>query len=672
MKKCSGIRNFALVSHGGAGKTSLAEAMLFNSKTVDRLGRVDEGNTALDYSEDEKARKISINLAVASFEWNGVLCNLVDTPGYADFIGDVVSAIRAVDCAVVLLDASAGVEVGTERVWELSSKQSLPKLIFVNKLKKENGDYFKCYEQAKKSFGNKVIPLQIPLGSETGFKAIVDLIRAKAYEYNDGRKETEIPEDFKPKVEEFRKVLIESVAEKDDQLLEKYLNGEILSEEEIISGIKLGLVKNELTPLLCGDAYYNIGIDLLLEAILTYLPPPEDVHKMEGEIFSSFVFKTISEPHVGELAYIRIFSGTLEPGVEVLNSKKGVIEKINQIYILKGKERVEVKNLPTGSIGVLVKLKDTKTGDTLSDKNYKTVFPAIDFPPPSTSIAIIPKSKGDEEKVSVGLSKLSEEDPTFKSEYDPELKQTLVLGLGELHLEIILAKLKSKFGVSVDTAKPKIPYRETVRKSVKVQGKYKRQSGGRGQYGDTWIKLEPLPRGAGFEFVKKIVGGAIPSKFIPAVEKGIREAANEGVLAGYPVVNVRATLYDGTFHPVDSSDIAFKIAGSMAFRKGQEQSGSILLEPVMEVEVIVPDEYMGQTIGDLNSRRGRIQSMDQAGKLRKIRAYVPQSEMYKYSTQLRSMTQDRGSFSQKFAYYEQVPKEITERVVAESKKEKES
>lgn len=686
MRESTDIRNFALLSHAGAGKTSLAEAMLYTAKAVERLGRIDEGNTTLDFEPQEISRKMSLSLSVATFEWKGTLINLLDSPGYFDFVADTLASCRVADNCVLLVDATVGIEPGTERVWEHSEREKLPKILFLNKMKKENADFFRSFENARDVFGSSVVPLQLPIGAGDKFSGVVDLLKLKAYSFSDGNVKTVgIPDELTGRVEEFRKTLIESVAEKDDALLEKYFDTGELSLTDMSKVLKTSVASRELVPALCGDAYRNWGVDLLMDWTLELFPSPNEFPAATGrspgsesevqrkrernEPLSCFVFKSTSEPHVGDLTYVRVYSGTLDPGTTVFNGNSGATEKINQIYLATGKRRREVTSLPSGEIGVLVKLKGTKPGHTLSLKEHPILFPPIEFPQPFTSVAIFPKGKGDEEKLSTALTKLSEEDPTFRAEYDTELKQVLAHGIGELHLDVKLERLAQRFGVAVELARPKIPFKETITGSTEVQGKYKRQSGGRGQYGDVRIRIEPLERGKGFEFVNKIVGGAIPSKYIPAVEKGVKEAMREGVLASYPAVDLKVTLYDGTFHEVDSSDIAFQIAGSMAFKKGALQCSPTMLEPISEVEVFVPESDMGQVIGDLNSRRGKISSMEQAGKLRKIKALVPQAEMYKYSTQLKTMTQGRGLFTQKFAFYEEMPRELQDKIVKEAKKE---
>jgi len=678
--KVKDIRNIMLCGHGGVGKTTLAEAMLFNSGARTRLGRVDEGSSAMDYSPLEIERKITVSLSVGHFTWSDIFVNILDTPGYADFRGEVISAASVSDGAIILIDSNSGVEVGSEWVWELTKEYSIPSVIFINGLKKENAQFFNVIKEIKEVFKLGIVPLTIPIGGGENFTGVVNLLTKKAFIYKDGKSQgIEVPDNEKKRVDEMSKNLVEGLVETDEDLMERYLADEEIKEEELASILKKGVVNGELHPVLCGDAYHNIGMDTLLKSIAQLLPSPEERQEVNvtergrerilkiNEPFASLVFKTIFEPHLGELNYIRVFSGELTPGIEVLNTTKGTTEKVNQIYLLNGKEREEAKKLLPGSICALVKLKSTKTGDTLTLKGNNITLPSIKFPEPSISIAIVPKSKTDEEKVSYGLGKLRDEDPCFTSHYDSELKQTLISGFGELHLEVIADKLKRKFGVEVSFEKPNIPYRETITAKSEVQGKYKRQSGGRGQYGDVRMRFEPLKRGNGFEFVNAITGGAIPSKYIPAVEKGLNEAKKTGILSANLVIDFKATLYDGTFHNVDSSDIAFKIAASMAFKKGMEGAKPILLEPIMDVEVIVPEDMMGDVIGDLNSRRGKIQGMDSSGRLQKIKALVPQADMYKYSTQLRSITQGRGSFSQTFSHYEVVPKEVSEKIRKEQK-----
>jgi len=674
-----------ILGHGGVGKTSLVETILYNSGATNRLGRVDEGTTVTDHDPDEISRKISINASVAYCEWNGYKINLIDTPGYADFIGEVKATIRVIDSALLVIQAVSGIEVGTEKVWKFLEESLIPPLIFINKMKKENTDFFKVVEMVKKILSPRAVLLQLPLGGQEKFRGTIDLVRMRI---SAPSSEEEIPADLLPQAENYREKLIETVAEVDDILLTKYLEGETLTTEEIFSGLKRGILERKFTPILCGDALENIGVKELLEAIINYLPSPAELPEIRGkkpnseeevvrkptqaEPLSAFVFKTMTEPHASGLSFFRVYSGSLEAGKEVYNATKGRVEKIGQIFWPRGKERVEVSKIVGGDMGVAVKLKETTSGDTLCEKGHQILLPGIDFPKPVISVAIEPKTRGDEERVSNGLARLHEEDPTFVSYYDAETKQTLICGLGELHLDVIIARLKRKFGVEVNVLKPKIAYRETIRApKVEVQGKYKRQTGGRGQYGDVWLRLEPLPRGKGFEFVDEIVGGVVPSGYIPAVEKGVKGAMMEGVIAGYPVTDIRVVLYDGSYHPVDSSNLAFEIAGSMALKKGVLEANPCLLEPIMLVEVVVPEEFVGEVMGYLNSKRWKIQGVDSGGGFQKIRALLPEAEMYKYSTHLRSMTQGRGSHLMEFSHYEEVPEEIAERLIAEAKKNRE-
>jgi len=685
--KTGQYRNIALIAHGDSGKTTLAEAQCFTSGITKRLGRIDAGNTISDYNPDEIERNISISTALLHFDWEGHRIHLLDTPGYADFIGEVVGAIHVVDGGVVLIHATSGIEVGTENVWELAAEQGIPRLIFVNKMDKEHADFYKVLTMAREHFGNAVVALQLPIGQAAGFKGVVDLVKMKAMLFESGgtMKETDIPADMQELVSEHRERLVEAAAESDDALLEAYFDQGDLSEEEIIRGLRQSTITRKVFPLLCGDAFENKGTRPLMDAIVAYLPSPEDMGVIKGlkpgtnseetrqaaddQPLCALVFKTISEPHVGELSLFRVYSGTLKSGMDVRNTSKGGTERIGQIYAMVGKERKEVGIMHTGEMGAVVKLKNTDTGDTLSDQKAPIVLPPIAFPKPVIRVAIEPKTKGDEEKISSGLAKLHDEDPTFVTEVDSELKQTVISGLGELHLDVIVGRLKRKFGVDVELVKPRIAYRETIQANSQAQGKYKKQTGGRGQYGDTWVKVEPLPRGSGFEFVDAIVGGVIPNKFIPAVEKGIKEAMTDGVVAGYPLVDVKVTLYDGSFHSVDSSEMAFKIAGSMALKKAIMEAKPILLEPIYDIQVTVPEDFMGDVMGDLSSRRGKILGVDPKGSFQVVKAKVPLAELYRYSTTLRSLTQGRGLHARQFSHYEEVPREVSEKVIAESKED---
>lgn len=682
------IKNIGFFGHGGCGKTTIGEAILFNLKQNNRLGRVDEGTALLDYDEDEIARKISINLALGYGEYRDHWLNIIDVPGYADFIGEVYSGLYAVDSAVVVIDAVSGIEVGTEIVWKLIEEKKLPRLIFINKLKKEHSDFFKVIDDVIKNFGSQVCPIFLPIGKEANFSGIVNLIHNKAYNDKDGvGKEILVPDNLSDQIAHYRDKLIEACADVDETIMNKYLEGSEITSALLSQAIKQGAKEHKLFPVLCGDGYENMGIKLLLDFVVESMPSSIEVGEIRGtrprsqEVITkkkdpkgppiAFVFKTVSEPHIGDLNYVKVLSGSIESGMVLLNSSVEREEKINQLYYVKGKERMETNKLRTGEIGALVKLKQTKTSHTLCSPQDPLVVEPIKFPEPSISVAIVPKSKGDEEKVSNGLARLHEENPTFSYKYEHELKQQHISGLGELHLDVIVGRLKRKFDVAVEIVKPKIPYRETILRKAEAQGKYKKQTGGRGQYGDVWLRLEPKERGSGFEFVDEIYAGAVPAKYLPSVEKGVLETMANGILAGYPVVDVKATIYDGSYHEVDSSDIAFKIAGSLAFKAAAEKAGLVLLEPIMNVEVTVPEQYLGDAIGDLNARRGRILGVEAQGSLQVIKAQVPQAEMHKYSTTLRSMTQGRGYFSMKFSHYEEVPKEIAAKIIEEAKREKE-
>ncbi|KHO61944.1 elongation factor G [Thermoanaerobacter sp. YS13] len=669
--KTNQIRNVGLVSHGGAGKTTLTEAFLFNTKVIDRMGRVENGTTVSDYDPEEIARQISISTSVIPVEWKEYKINILDMPGYFDFFGEVVSGLRVVDSVIIPVCAAAGVEVGTEKVFNIAKKNKLPIIFFINKMDRENADYFKALNQLMDKFGNKVIPLTFPIGSEQSFKGYVDVLTQKAYVYDEkGIKETEVPAELMDKVLSAKEELIENIAENDETLMEKYFGGEEFTQEEIKEGIKNSIRIGELMPVLCGSSLKNIGTDKLLDAIVEFLPSPLDIERekvTENSPVAAFVFKTIADPYVGRLSIFKVVSGTLTSDSTLLNSNKQMQEKISQLYILRGKKQMPVSKLVAGDIGAVAKLQYTMTGDTLCDPSNPVTLSAIEFPQPTLALAIEPKSKGDEEKISNGLQRLQEEDPTFKVEKNLETGQMIVYGMGEQHIEVISKKLMNKFGVECTLTDPIVPYRETIKGKVKVEGKHKKQTGGHGQYGHVWIEFEPNPNSE-FEFEDKIFGGAVPKQYIPAVEKGLRESLKEGVLARYPVVNIKATLVDGSYHPVDSSEMAFKIAASLAFKKGMEQANPVLLEPIMRVEVVVPEEYMGDIIGDLNKRRGRILGMESKDNLEVITAEVPLAEMNRYATDLRSLTQARGDFKMTFARYEEAPPNVAQKIIEERKK----
>ena len=685
------IRNVGIVAHGGAGKTTLAEAILFDAGATLRLGKVEDGTTVTDFDEDEIKRRMSISSALAFCEWKGHKLNLVDTPGASIYLTDTRNCLRVLDSALVVVSSVSGVKVQTEKVWSFAESGNKTRVIFINKMDQEQADFFRVLEDVRKNLCSIATPVQLPIGAEASFRGVVDLIRMKALTYQGGgtgkSSEGEIPSDLKPKAEELRAALMEAVAESDDKLLERYLEAGTLSAEELKAGLKRGVLGGRVVPVLCGSALKNIGIQPLLDLLTDVCPSPADRPAVEGldpksgerltressedAPFSALVFKTITDPYAGKITLFRVYSGLLSSDSTVYNVSKGSKERIGQVVLLRGKNQVQVPALGPGDLGAVVKLKETGTGDTLCDERNPIRLQPMEIPSPIIEYAIMPKTKGDEEKMSVGLQRLREEDPSLQVRRDPQTKEIILAGMGKAHLEIAIERLKRKFGLEVQMKTPRVPYKETIHGRVEVQGRHKKQTGGRGQFGDCWIKLEPLPRGGGYEFVNQIVGGAIPRQYIPAVEKGIVEAMEEGVLAGYPVVDVRVTVYDGSYHTVDSSEMAFKIAGSLAFKKGVLQANPGLLEPIMTVEVAVPDESMGDVIGDLNSKRGRVLGVETKGKGQVIKAQVPLAEMLEYATQLKAITSDRGDYTMEFSHYDELPPHLKERVIAESKREKE-
>ena len=672
-----GIRNIGLFGHAGSGKTTIADAFLYLTGANTRLGKVSDKTSVFDYDPEEIDKVCSLNLGLATFFYKDLTINLIDTPGYSDFIGEAISGIEAIDCAIMVIDATGGIEVGTERLLQQIKKKKLPLVFFINKLKKENTDFYKLLPAISEISKKNVIPLTLPIGETQKFSGVADVIKMKGF----GAKgaDAEIPSEMKERVKQYQDKLIESAADLDDNLMNKYVEGTKIEIKECLDVLKKGITEGKTAPCLAGDALQLIGINNLIETVVELLPShnmlpdieidSKKIKRSDDSPFIGYVFKTIVEPHLGELCYLRVLSGKVQSGDVIKNITKSSNEKINQIFLIKGKDKTEINQLTSGMIGGLVKLKDTHTSDTLTLNKIQTPLPKINFPAPSISMAIVPKAKGDEEKISNGLARLHDEDPTFTFSFDPEIKQLIISGIGELHLDIILLRLKRKYGVSVELTKPKMKYRETFKKKSEAQGKYKKQTGGHGQYGDCWLRLEPLPKGEGIQFVDEIVGGAIPSRYIPSVEKGVKESLQQGFLAGYPITDVKVTVFDGSYHDVDSSDIAFKIAASMAIKASAEKGNAIILEPISEVEVDVPETFMGDVIGDLNSRRGKIMGMESFGKIQRVKALVPEAEMYKYSTSLRSMTQGRGYFNMKFHHYEEVPREITQRIVEQSKKE---
>jgi elongation factor G len=682
------IRNVALFGHGGSGKTSLSEAMLFNSGTITRLGKVDEGNTVSDFDPDEQKRKISVTISLLPFSWKKHKINLLDVPGFADFIGEAVEAMRVVDGAIFVISAVSGLEVQTEILWKMADGLNLPRLVFINKMDRENASFHRCVDELTNVYGTRIVPLQIPIGEEHSFRGVVDLTKNKAIVYQDGKySEEDIPAEMEETIAEAREKLIEGAAESSDELMEKYLNEEEFAPEEVYSALLAGISTGAIIPVLCGSATHNVAVHPLMDAIVNGLPSPAIMGEIKGKKpssnqemtikcdekspLSAVVFKTITDPYVGKLTYFRVYSGSLRADSTIYNSSRDKDERVGQVFVIRGKNQIPVREISAGDIGGVAKLSETSTGDTLCDKNNPVILPGIEFPDPIISLAVYPKTKGDEDKLSVALSRLTEEDPTFKIRRDNEVKQTIISGMGEAHLEIMLERMTRKFGVEVNSSLPKVPYKETIRRTSRAEGKHKKQTGGHGQFGIAWIEIEPLERGGGFEFVDKIVGGVIPKQFIPSVEKGVRKAMEEGFLAGYPLIDLRATLYDGKYHPVDSSDISFQIAGSLALKNALEGADPYLLEPIMNVEILVPEAYMVDVMGDLNSKRGRILGMELEGNLQLIRAQVPLAEMFRYSIDLRSITGGRGTFRMSFSHYEEVPPQIAQKIIAAAKEERE-
>ncbi len=683
------IRNIGIIGHGGEGKTTLTEAMLFNAGAIERFGRVEDGTATTDYDPEEIKRQISISAAMAPLERSDHKLNVIDIPGYFDFIGEMVSSLRVVDGAVVVLSAVSGVNVGAEKAWDYCEENNIPKVIFINQMDRENANFIKVLNELKELYGTSIAPFQVPITAEGQYTGFVDVISMTGWDFG-GKKlmQIPVPTHMEDEVAPIRTMLVEAAAETSEALMEKYFEGEELTTEEIHNAVRKGVVSGEIVPVLCGSAVNNQGVKALMDIIIGYLPSPLDrpvavgVHPETDEAlqrsldpsapFSALVFKTVVDPFVGKLSLFKVMSGTLSSGSGLYNANKEKNEKVGSIYILRGKKQVTVDKATTGDIAAVAKLQHTVTGDTLCDPGHPIRFEGIHFPQPSISLAIESQKEGEEDKVFSGLHRLTEEDPTFTVEKNIETGQMLISGVGEMHIETIGKRLQNKFSVGAVFKDPKVPYRETIRKSVKVEGKHKKQSGGHGQFGHVWIEFQPLSTmEQEFEFVDKVVGGVVPRQYIPAVEKGLREALPKGVLAGYPMVGLQATLYDGSYHSVDSSEMAFKVAAHQAFKK-LEQAGLVLLEPIMKTEVVVPDEYMGDIIGDLNRRRGRILGMTPVGTgLQQVEAEVPQAEMVKYATDLRSMTHARGAFNLTFLRYEEVPGNISAKIVEQAKLEAE-
>jgi elongation factor G len=683
--KADKIRNVVLVGHSSSGKTTLAEALLFKTGATNRLGRVEEGNTVSDFDPEEQRRKISISTSLIPCEWNGHKINILDTPGYVDFVGEVKGALRVADSAVVIVDAVSGIEVGTELVWQYCDEMRLPRVIYVNKMDRENANFDRVLDQLRERYGKCIVAMQLPVGREASFKGEVNVVNRKAFLGNDSQ-ESDVPADLKNTVEERRIQLMEIAAETDDHLIEKYLGGEELTEEEIRLGLDAGIRSGALVPVLCGAAAQNVGVGYLLKFFADYAPSPvemplpvadnlathapEKLEVSDAAPLASLVFKTLADPYVGKLTCFRVCSGAMTSDSRVQNARTGAEERIGQLYVLRGKEQLPVKRINAGDLGAVAKLQDTQTNDTLCDKGHPLALPHVVYPNPVYSVALTPKTKTDLDKMSAALAKLVDEDPTLRVYREPDTSETIMAGMGDSHVDVAVRRLKNKFGVELLTSVPKVPYKETITKTVEVNGRHKKQTGGRGQFGDTWVRFEPLPRGTGFEFAEEVFGGSVPHQYIPAVEKGMREIVQKGVLAGYPATDFRAVLYDGSYHAVDSSEMAFKLAAHKAFKAGFPQANPVLLEPVMNIEITVPENFMGDVIGDLNTKRAKVLGMDQRTGWSIVTAQAPLAEIERYATDLRSMTQGRGYFKMDFSHYDVVPSHIAQQIIERARKER--
>ena len=683
-------RNIGIMAHIDAGKTTTTERILFYTGKTHKIGEVHEGAATMDWMEQEQERGITITSAATTCFWNNNRINIIDTPGHVDFTVEVQRSLRVLDGAVTVLAAKGGVQPQTETVWRQADKYQVPRMVYVNKMDITGANFMLCVDQLKNRLKANAVPIQLPIGAEDGFKGIVDLIKMRAFIHKDdlGKEieETDIPEDMKDLAQEYHDKMIEAVAEQDEELMMKYLEGETLTDEEIKKGLRAGTIANTIVPVTCGSSYKNKGVQELLNAIVDYMPSPLDIPHIKGvdedgneverktsdsEPFAALAFKIATDPFVGKLCFFRVYSGTLESGSTVLNSNKDKKERIGRILQMHSNHREDIDKVYAGDIAAAVGLKEVTTGDTLCDIDHPVILESMEFPEPVIDIAIEPKDKVAQEKMGIALAKLAEEDPTFKTYTNQETGQTIIAGMGELHLDIIVDRLKREFKVECNVGKPQVAYKETIKNKVRVQGKFIRQSGGKGQYGDVWFEMEPLEPGKGIEFESKIVGGAVPKEYIKPIEQGLREAAEGGYLAGYPVIDFKATLVDGSYHEVDSSEMAFKIAASMAFKEGCKQSGVVILEPIMKVEITVPEEYMGDVIGDVNSRRGRMEGMEGNDGMQEIHSFIPLSEMFGYATDLRSKTQGRGTYSMEPSHYEEVPKSVLEQIVASRGKKSE-
>lgn len=683
------VRNVVLLGHSGSGKTTYSEAALYYSGATKRFGKVEDGNTVSDYEAEEIRRKVSINTSVIPVEWQDTKINFLDTPGYFDFAAEVKLAMNVADTGLIMVSAKSGVEVGTEKAWEYCEEMHLPRIIFINQMDDENADFEKTLADLRKNFGKAVAPLQIPFDDENGnFIGFINLIKRDARKKVNGKMEKcEMPEDKKDQVEVLRSMLIEVAAESSEELMEKFFNDEELTEEEIYDGLQVGIANHSIAPVMCGSATLGYGVKLLMNTIVRFTLPAIEAKanfhafhdgkdvvycSSDDERFSAYVFKTIADPYIGRLNLFRVMTGKLDTTMSVYNEEKDTVEKVGRLYVMRGKEQIEVDELHSGDIGALAKLSNTSTQDTLSLKDANIIIPKIALPGSVLCMAIKPKGKGDEDKLSAALTKIREEDPTIKMEVNPETKQTLVYGVGEQQLDVMVQKLKAKYKIEVDLTDPIIPYRETIKAKASVRGRYKKQSGGHGQFGDVVMEFEPsYDTTTPVIFEEKIFGGSVPKQYFPAVEKGLQECVQSGVLAGYPVVGLKATLTDGSYHPVDSSEMAFKMATSVAFKEGIPQAKPVILEPIEHVEVLIPDKYMGDIMGDITKRRGRILSMDAVGMKKCIVAEVPTAEMHKYATDLRSMTQSRGEYRHHFERYEEAPMEVQKKIIEARAAEKE-
>ena len=685
------IRNVAVVGHGGSGKTSLVDALAFVAGSSKRHGRIKDGSALTDYSPDEIEKAYSINLSLAYAEWEDAKINLIDTPGFLDFAGDAAAGIFAADASLIVLSATAGVEVGTEKVYRQTRDFGHPAVFFVSLMDKEHADFERVYTDILEHLTPKAVPVEIPIGEGLDFHGVINLISRKALNFKRGTKtgeydEIAIPAELTEKYERYEKDLIEKVVETDDALMERYLGGEEIPHDQLVTAMRAALKKGELFPVLCGASELTYGMRTMLSELVELVPSPAegdpvhaekwgtveklDLQPRDEAHFSALVFKTMSEPHVGDVSIFRVFSGSVKNGAEVFNPARSGPEKLNHLSISQGKDKVEVNVLHAGDIGVVAKLRDTHTNDTLATQAMPVVLPRVPFPDTVIHMAVVAKVRGEEDKLSTGLTRLAEEDPTFHWEYNPEVRQTWIRGLGERHLDVILGRLTRKFGVHAELAKPKVPYRETIKGRGEGEGKHKKQTGGRGQFGDCWIRMAPLPRGSGYVFEDGIVGGSIPNKFIPAVDRGIQEASARGILAGCPVVDFKVELFDGKYHDVDSNEMSFKLAGILAFRNVAPTCKPIILEPLVDIEVLTPEEYLGGVMGDLSSRRGQILGSEPDGHLLKLKAIVPEAELFKYSTQLHSMTHGRGTYKYAFRQYSEVPAEVAAKIAEEHEKEK--